>query len=194
MMQRSCAEVRDRLVDYADGELPDAESAEVAAHVADCEHCRRQLAALRQSLALAQVIWNDNEADLVTVAPQQALRITHPHAAWRSRRRVAAVAAVAAAVALLAIVGLYDRTVPQNPPATVQPSESLAVRELELEIARAGIAMQLLTAADILAEQPGGEEFACERYRYVLATYPDTEAAVQSESRLMSLCKERNGT
>jgi anti-sigma factor RsiW len=191
MTQPMCEGIGDRLVDYADGELPDAESAEVAAHVADCEHCRRQLAALRQSLALAQVIWNDNEAELAAVAPQPALRITRPHAAWRSRRRVAA---VAAAAALLAIVGLYHRPVPQNPPATVQRSESPTVRELELQIARAGIAMQLLTAADILAEQPGGEEFACERYRYVLATYPDTEAGLESESRLASLCRERNGT
>lgn len=191
MTRLSCDDVCDRLVDYADSELPDAESAEVAAHVAGCEHCRRQLAALRQSLALAQTIWNDNEADLAAVAPQPALRITRPHAASRSRRRVAA---VAAAAALLAIVGLYHRTAHQNPPAIVQPSGSPIVRELELQITRAGIAMQLLTAADILAEQPGGEEFACERYRYVAATYPDTEAAAQSESRLMSLCNERNGS
>ncbi len=191
MTQRSCAEVCDQLVDYADGELPNAESAEVAAHVAGCEHCRHQLAALKHSLALAQVIWNDNEADLATVAPQPPLRITRPHAAWRSRRRVAA---IAAAVALLATAGLYHRTVHQNPPATVQPSESPTLRELELQIARAGVAMQLLTAADILAEQPGGEEFACERYRYVVASYPDTEAALQSKSRLASLCEKRNGT
>jgi anti-sigma factor RsiW len=191
MTPRSCAEARDQLVDYADGELPDTESAEVAAHVAGCEHCRRRLAALRQSLALAQVIWNDNEADLAAVAPQPVLRITPPHAAWRSRRRVAA---IAAAVALLAMIGLYHRTVHQNPPATVQPSRLSTAHELALDIERAGVAMQLLAAADILAEQPGGEEFACERYRYVLATYPDTEAALQSESRLAVLCEERTGT
>jgi len=194
MTRPTCEKVADRLVDYADGELPDAESAEVAAHAAGCEHCRRQLAALKRSLALAQVIWNDNEADLAPVAPQQPLRITRPHVVWRSRRRVAALATVAAAAALLAILVLYHRPVPQNPPATVQPFESPTVRELELRIARAGIAMQLLAAADILAEQPGGEEFACERYRYVLTVYPDTEAGLESESRLASLCKERNGT
>ena len=71
---------------------------------------------------------------------------------------------------------------------------SATARELALDIERAGIAMQLLATADILAEQPGGEEFACERYRYVLATYPDTEAALQSESRLGSLCEERSGS
>ncbi|MBU0617069.1 MAG: zf-HC2 domain-containing protein [Planctomycetes bacterium] len=191
MTRLTCDEIADRLVDYADGELPDAESAEVAAHTARCERCRRQLAALGQSLVLAQVIWNDNEADLAAVAPQPGLRITRPHAAWRSRRRVAA---IAAAAVLLATVGLYHRTVRQDVPAAVQRSESPTVRELELQIARAGIAMQLVAAADILAEQPGGGEFACERYRYVVATYPDTEAALQCKSRLASFCEERNGT
>ena len=191
MTRPTCDDIADKLVDYADGELADAEFAEVAGHVARCDICRGQLAALGQSLALVQAIWIDNEADLAAVSPQPALRSTRPQVAWRSWRRVAA---IAAAVALLATVGLYHRTVRQDVPAAVQRSESPTVRELELQIARAGIAMQLLTTADILAEQPGGDKFACERYRYVVAAYPDTEAALESEARLTALCEERNGS
>ncbi len=186
-----CDEVADRLIDYADGELPNTESAEVAAHLGHCEHCRRQLTALQRSLELARVIWDDNEAELTDSHLQSTFRITRPRAAWRPRRRTAA---IAAAVALLVTIGLHHRTVQQDVPVTVQHSESLTVRELELQITRVGVAMQLLVAADILAEQPGGEEFACERYRYVAAAYPDTEAALQSKSRLASLCEERNGS
>lgn len=40
-------------------------------------------------------------------------------------------------------------------------------------------------------KQPGAEDLACERYRYVLSAYPETEAAAHSRARLASLCDER---
>lgn len=191
MTAGSCGEIVGKLVDYADGELPDSESAEFAEHIARCDHCRSRFVALQESLDLARIIWGDSEAGLATAGPESASKPTRPRVAWHPVRWAAA---IAAAVALLVVFGLYQRSVRQDVPAVMEHAAPTTLRELELQIARAGIAMQLLTAADILAQQPGGEDYACERYRYVVASYPDTEAAVQSESRLASLCEERNGS
>jgi hypothetical protein len=47
----ACAAYADQLVDLSDGELPDEQRDEIAAHVAHCPACAEELARLDQSLA-----------------------------------------------------------------------------------------------------------------------------------------------
>ena len=144
MTRLSCDEIADKLVDYADRELAEAESAEVAAHVACCDICRGQLAALHKSLKLAQTIWDDNATDLAAAGSQSAAQFTRPRVGWRLLRPAAA---IAAAVALLVTIGVHQRMVRYDVPATVPHPVSPTADELKLHIERAGVAMQLLTAA-----------------------------------------------
>jgi anti-sigma factor RsiW len=62
MTKTPCKEFADRIVDYVDGELAQDEVQAVARHLAQCESCRRTAAALRRSLGLACVLWEDNLA------------------------------------------------------------------------------------------------------------------------------------
>ena len=58
-MEKSCEDIREMLVDYADGQLLPSEANRVAEHLAKCEHCQRILDALQSSLELAEVVWED---------------------------------------------------------------------------------------------------------------------------------------
>jgi len=71
-MQKSCEDISDMLVDYADGQLSPSESSEVAEHLTKCEQCQRTLQALQRSLELAGVIWEDG------LAETEAIRIPIP--------------------------------------------------------------------------------------------------------------------
>jgi len=201
MSANRCEDIADRLVDYADGELPAAESSTVADHLAQCTHCRARLKALRDSLELARVVWADNETGAAgpTLAGRAAGR--RRAVAWLTWRRTA----VAAAAALLIAGGLLwdsaDRPaqmspgivqapLPSAPPATAV-TDGLTPSEIEQQVIRAGLAAQLLAAADILGGQVACRGIACERYRYIVAAYPRTDAAVESASRLALLCDER---
>jgi anti-sigma factor RsiW len=188
MTARSCDEIVGKLVDCADGELPDVESAEFAAHIACCDRCRGQLDGLRMSLAVAHAIWEDSEAALAGLRPGIGNDGQRRRAIWTGRRRVAL---VAAAAALLIAVGLLQRAGREQVEPTGPIAEVPTARDVEYQIARAAVASQLLTAADLLAEQPGGERYACERYRYVASAYPGTVAGLTSQSRLATLCDER---
>ena len=57
MTDPSCSEVQDALVKSSDDELPPAEAARIAGHVAHCAACRAELQLLRRSLELAQQVW-----------------------------------------------------------------------------------------------------------------------------------------
>jgi len=65
------------------------------------------------------------------------------------------------------------------------------LEEIRRTIDREAISVQLLAAADMLAEQPGGDTMAEERYRYVADEYADTEAAASARLRLHSLSQRR---
>jgi len=142
-------------------------------------------------LDLARVIWDDSVTELADAAarpcpapgPSLVRRLGH--------RRTAL---IAAGVALLAAAGLFRYAIHREVPNVAQSPEvpKLTLAEIEQQIERAGVAAQLLAAADLLAEQPGGEDFACERYRYVAAAYSDTDAAVECNLRLAALCEGRN--
>ena len=187
MTAHSCEDVAEMLVDYADGELPEAESAEIAGHVACCDRCRERLEAVQRSLELARLIWEASEAAMADATPLVVANERQERTAghwWR-------VAPLAAAAALLIAVGILQYPNLEHVPPTTKSIDMATPAEIEYEIARAAVASQLLTAADLLAEQAGGEEYACERYRYIVAAYANSPAALESWNRLQSFCNER---
>jgi anti-sigma factor RsiW len=153
---QSCEDIADLLVDYADDELPEAESVAVAEHVGRCGRCRERLEALRRSLEVARVIWEDSAGAFVDETSQGGSGAEREHRVVRWWR----LAPLAAAAALLIAVGMlqYPSREAVRPPAKDVAATTAA--DIEYEIARAAVASQLLTAADLLAEQPGGEEYA----------------------------------
>ncbi|MFA5863832.1 MAG: hypothetical protein WC975_04005 [Phycisphaerae bacterium] len=72
-----------------------------------------------------------------------------------------------------------------------QSTPQLAAIDIEQTITRAGFAAERLAAAQLLAQTPGGQEFARERLNYVIAQFPNTDAAKQANLELQSLSKRR---
>jgi len=157
-MNGPCKEFADRIVDYVDGELPEAEARAMAQHLATCEPCRRTAEALNRSLGLARVLWSDNLDDARQTAPVGGSR----------RIRICAVAAsilVAASVLVFVIA---------NHPSG---SSSTRFEDVERQVADAGAAAELLAATQILAQCEGTESIVQEQCRYILSNYPGTPAA-----------------
>lgn len=174
MNEQTCESVRELLVDYADGELPAESARPVADHLAACPSCRRELAALRQSLALAREVWSESAVDPAVVL------------AFRPRRRMRALAAAVAACILLAVGApvvwrSLDRggQAPDRPPVAALSSE-----QLQRLIHREDMSARIAASARILSLQPGGEEAAEEAYRYLARAYPDTAAGRQAARKI----------
>jgi anti-sigma factor RsiW len=167
-MNRPCEEFADRIVDYADGELPQAEAQAVARHLAACEPCRRTAEALNRSLGLAKVLWSANlDAGESTANPML----------WLASRRtwlyaVAASVLVTASTLLLTVPGRHF----QEPP--------IRFEELEQQIVRAGAAAELLAATQILTRCEGTEILVERQYRFILREYAGTPAAESIRARL----------
>ena len=190
MTKTPCKEFADRIVDYVDGELPQDEAQAVTRHLAECDGCRRTAEALRRSLGLAQVLWQDNLADTTAVrsdavgatprgrplerrAGTAGLPLQCPcgHTTNVLRRRSFYVLAAAAGI-LLATGGsffLFLHRAPRSQPVTLE--------EVQAQVARAGIAAELLAATRIVAQCEGTESIVEQQYRYILREYADTPAA-----------------
>ena len=180
MTSVKCEKIAESLVDFSDGELPAAESALVAEHLTGCASCREELDALRRSLDAAQILWRDAETRLDAAGEPR----TRPGSA---RRRTAL---IAASVLLLLSGGfLWKAAMRQDDSVAPEPTTS-TLAEIERQIHLAAIPVQMLGAANFLAEQAGGQEIACERYEYIAATYPDSHAAIESRERHLQLCGE----
>jgi anti-sigma factor RsiW len=177
-MNRTCEQIDDQLVGYADGELPEIESAAVAEHLAICAECRKTVAALKKSIAAAGIIWQDAQSDLA-----------HVHITQRRRYRLLRPALVAASILLLLTGSLVWHLLPSGHNSSL--SQTMTLAELERTVTRAGVATHLLAAADYLGEQPGGAELAVERYRYILTVYPETKAATEARLRLEHYSQRR---
>ena len=169
-MQRSCEDISEMLVDYADGQLSASESSEVAEHLAKCERCRRMLNALQRSLELTGVIWEDS------LAETEAIRIPIPKKTRQLQwRRYAAIAASILLVLTSAVVWR----------AIIRPTEREPMfAEIERKISEAGSAARLLAAADLLAKYPDAETIAKRQYRYIVKTYPQTPAAAKAKLQI----------
>ena len=62
MKNDNCDKIEELLVDFADGLLSEQDTMLVREHLDDCSACRDTAIALKESLEMAQVIWNDNLA------------------------------------------------------------------------------------------------------------------------------------
>ena len=69
---------------------------------------------------------------------------------------------------------------------TTQETNNLTLAQAKLSITRAAQAAQLLTVADIFANQAGGEEHAKKLYCEIADSFPDLDAAEQAKTRLKS--------
>jgi anti-sigma factor RsiW len=169
-MAGSCKEIERMLVDYADGRLSAGESRKVSAHLAKCEDCRRTLEALKRSLELAGVIWEDGLAETEAIRIPVPRKTTAPH--WLKY------AAIAAGILLVvAISGIWR--------ALVGPTEKEPTfAEIERRITESYSAARLLAAVDLLAEYPDAENIADRQYRYIVETYPQTPAAAEAKLRI----------
>lgn len=170
MMAGSCKEIERMLVDYADGRLSAGKSSKVAAHLTKCEDCRRILAALKRSLELANVIWEDG------LAEKEAIRIPIP-------RKIAApnwlkYAAIAAGILFVLVSSIVWLTF--LGPAKKEPT----FVEIEQKINESASAARLLAAVDLLAEYPDIENIVKQQYRYIIDTYPQTPAAAEAKLRI----------
>jgi anti-sigma factor RsiW len=169
-MDKKCDKVsQEQLVAFADGELSPVEAAEVSEHVNQCEGCRIMVEALEKSLEIVRDSWAEE------------------HARWPKdfehrlkRRRVLRVAAVAVSILLVVGLGLIWRMVsaPEKPQTQAQ---------LEQMVMREGIAAQMLAVGDLLAKQPGGREYARERYKEIIKSFSHTVYAEQAKLRIKSL-------
>ena len=169
-MEKSCEEIREMLVDYADGQLLPSDSKKVAEHLTKCEHCRKMLDALQRSLELAGVIWADGleETKEIRVSIQGKAKKIH----WF---RYAAVAASILLVLTASLV-LRERVKPAG--------KEISFADIERRITESANAARLLAAAELLAEYPNAQSIVKEQYRYIVDTYPETVAAAKAKSKI----------
>ena len=177
MNPKSCDLTAELLVPYADGELSAADARRVADHLADCPDCRAELGLLGRSLELAREVWQESAAR----APVLETTPIRPKRRW-----IAAAACVAAcAVVLLLTAGpwLFSRWESHRqvntPDEVEQPVRPELVEKIDVEtlIAREVRSARLAAAAELLASQPGLEQYAREAERYLAEAYRGTAAA-----------------
>ncbi len=169
-MERSCEDIREMLVDYADGQLSPNDSNKVKEHLAKCEHCQRILDGLQRSLELAEVVWEDSLAE--------TKEIRAPILGKPRKIRWPRYAAVAAGILLVVTTSIVWRTL-------MRPAKKeLSFAEIERKIIESGSAARLLAAAELLAEYPDAQSIVKEQYRYIVETYPETAAAAKAKLKI----------
>lgn len=177
-MEKTCEEIREMLVDYADGQsrqgwpspLSQSESNKIAEHLGKCKNCRRMLDALQNSLELAEVVWEDGLAEINEIripTPGKAPKIRWPR-----------YAAVAASILLVVTTSIVWRVL-------VRPAKKeISFTEIERKITESGSAARLLAAAELLAEYPDAQSIVKEQFRYIVETYPETAAAAKAKLKI----------
>jgi len=168
-MEKTCKNIEQMLVDYADGLLSQTDTSMVAEHLAGCESCRRIHVALHKSIELAGVIWADAHAEAENIRiPTVKIRKIH----W-SRY-----AAIAASILLLATASVVWRT-------PVKPKEAEPTfEEIERKIIDSSSAARLLAAAELLRDNPKAETIVKQQYQHIVETYPETAAATKAKLRI----------
>lgn len=161
-MKKSCKEVKEMLVDYADGQLSTNDSNKVAEHLAQCANCRRLHGGLQKSLGLVSVIWADNLAETENISiPATKIR----------KVRWSRYAAIAASILLVATASVVWHTL------TRPKASELKFAEIEHKITESGSAARLLAAAELLSEHPEAESIVKQQYQHIIEMYPETPAA-----------------
>lgn len=165
MSDKSCEQIAELLVDYADGLLSPQKSDEVAEHLAGCAECEALLNGLRRSLELSNVIWQDNFEQAQT----QTLAIPRRTA----KRRWAGYAAVAAGIIVFVTASVVRHLV--RGPGQQGPN----LAEIERRIIDEGAAAKLLAATELLAGRPYANGLVKSQYHYIVDNYPNTQAAAK---------------
>jgi anti-sigma factor RsiW len=166
MSIRTCQQIEDRLVDYADGILPGDQAKEVAAHLAKCPHCRQVVQGLQESLCVAQSLWDQAFRDAADIQPTLV-----PRRSWLHVAVAAAAVVVVAGGVFLAIHGVG------------QPQRLMTAEQVEQGAERAANAARLLAATEILAQCTNTQALVEAQYRHILTEYPDTPAAADLRKR-----------
>jgi len=168
-MEKSCKDIEEMLIDYADGQLSPGDTSTVTEHLARCESCRKIHDALQKSLELAGVIWADANTETENIRiPAVKLR----------KIRWSRYAAVAAGILLLATASVVWRT--SVKPEVTEPTFA----EIERKIAESGSAARLLAAAELLGDNPETETIVKQQYQHIVETYPETAAAAKAKLRI----------
>jgi anti-sigma factor RsiW len=169
-MEKSCREIEQMLVDYADGQLSPDDSKKVTEHLSQCERCRKVLDALQKSLELANVIWKDGleETENIRISTSRKVRKFY----WLRH------AAIAASILFLITASVVWR-------ALVKPEETeVTFAEIERRITESASAARLLAATELLAGYPDVQPIVDQQYRYIVETYPKTTAANKAKSKM----------
>ena len=188
MKRSSCTDIADLLVDYADRELAGQERGRVDMHLGECERCRRQVDALRRSLAIAGQVWRQTQGQPLAKVMIVNGRPMRSRPAWAVGVAAGILLLIVGTLAWRMMAGPYEDTPSvvsrqETPGGTAVPP---TVEAVQRQIEEAGNSSRLLAAADCLAEQPGGREVAREQYRLIVDVYGGTDAAVAAQARLES--------
>ncbi|MBW8035810.1 MAG: zf-HC2 domain-containing protein [Planctomycetes bacterium] len=174
MKQIECKEIADLLVDYSDGQLPEEQSQIVERHLKKCNNCRKYLGDLQQSLNIVQEIWRENLAEI------ESVEISVPVKNRRNiNRKYAAIAA-----GLLIAAGIFSVSMQQT---LQRPGDVMTAEQVERKISESASAVRLLATADLLREYDGVKDTLNKLYKHIVATYPDTSAAMEAKIRIKSL-------
>ncbi|NQT11135.1 MAG: zf-HC2 domain-containing protein [Planctomycetes bacterium] len=199
MTRQSCKTVRELLVGYSDGELPEGDAQRVAAHLGECFGCRSELRLLEHSLELARAVWRESAA---------RARACGTCPVDRRPRPIPAAAVLVACVVVLAVaVGTWfflrggsraeveqleqiELAGPVEPPKEMEkPAAAPPAEEMDIGtmIARAERAARLAAAAELLATQPGLERYREQTEQYLAKTYRGTPAGDRAAMRSVPL-------
>ncbi len=171
-MKKTCNDIQEMLVDYADGLLPPAESNDVVGHLAECDDCQKVLAALQKSLKLAKIVWEDGLNEAQAIKTPSIPKTVKIH--WL---RYAAIAASILIITAVSVLLCFSKK-----PEAKQPA--LSFEEIEKNINDSGNAARLLAATELLAQSPQDKEFVEEQYRNIVERYPQTSAAERIKSKI----------
>jgi predicted anti-sigma-YlaC factor YlaD len=168
-MKKFCKEIKEMLVDYADGQLSQSDSSKVAEHLAQCENCRSLHSGLQKSLDLAGVIWANSLLEIENIGIK-AIKTRKIH--WYRY------AAIAASILLVATASVVWHTL------TRPKGSELTFAEIERKITESGSAARLLAAAELLSKYPEAETIVKQQYRYIVERYPETLAAAKVKTQM----------
>ena len=167
---------KEKLIAYADGDLSQSETEQIAEHIATCPDCQAVTEALQRSLQVTQAIWQTGQAQWPEIHPFD--KIT------QGRRPHRKLAAVAASILLILAVSVTWQLLSEPSARTHAISEEATVAELRLKIADSSDAARLLAAAELLSKYPEARNGVKQRYRHIVETYPETAAAAKAKLRI----------
>ena len=165
----------DWLLEYADGELSAADSAQAEAHLAACLACSREIAALKSSREMLSAYF----ATADSFSPVAALsKRTDPQSGWNAAAlALASTAATALLVSMFFFLeGERNEVVRAVTPSAELPVASPVAEEPEEEdvltiISRETQIARLRMASEILAKEPGMNERHLAIEKYLTQTY-----------------------